>query len=232
MTKTLEKTPNELQQKCIDCIDGKYLVLAGPGTGKTFTITNRIKNMVKNKGINHEEILCLTFTDAAANAMRSRINKELEESSVGVNIYTYHSFCCEIIEENKEDFELPTKFRIITESISRAFIKECIDEINPKAYRTDKNDPYFYINTIKSGINEIKKNRLDKEKYFYNLENNKNWIPELEGKKAELKEKLAQGKTKTKTLEGSIIDLEKKIEKAKELWTFYEKYDNKSLFRF
>ena len=227
MTKTLEKTPNELQQKCIDSIDGKYLVLAGPGTGKTFTITSRIKNMVKNKGIKPEEILCLTFTDAAANEMRNRINKELEELSVGVNIYTYHSFCCEIIEENKDDFELPAKFRIITESISRAFIKECIDEISPKAYRTDKNDPYFYINTIKSGINEIKKNRLNKEKYFYNLEHNNDWIPELERKKGELKEKLAQGITRTKTLENSIADLEKKIEKAKELWTFYEKYQEK-----
>ena len=179
MTKTLEKTPNELQQKCIDSIDGKYLILAGPGTGKTFTITNRIKNMVKNKGIKPEEILCLTFTDAAANEMRNRINKELEELSVGVNIYTYHSFCCEIIEENKDDFELPAKFRIITESISRAFIKECIDEISPKAYRTDKNDPYFYINTIKSGINEIKKNRLNKENYFYNLEHTNDCIRDV-----------------------------------------------------
>lgn len=222
-----EKRPNELQQKCIDSIDGKYLVLAGPGTGKTFTITNRIRNMVKNKGVNPEEILCLTFTDAAANEMRSRINKELEDLSVGVNIYTYHSFCCEIIDDNKEDFELPAKFRIITDSISRAFIKECIDEINPKAYRTDKNDPYYYINTIKNGINEIKKNRLNKEKYFYNLENNKDWYPALEQLKETLKEKLAQGKTKTKMLERDIVDFEKKIAKAKELWLFYEKYQEK-----
>ena len=56
-----EKTPNELQQKCIDSIDGKFLVLAGPGTGKTFTIIKRIENMIKNKSINPEEILCLTF---------------------------------------------------------------------------------------------------------------------------------------------------------------------------
>lgn len=222
-----EKRPNELQQKCIDSIDGKYLVLAGSGTGKTFTITNRIKNMVKNKGINPEEILCLTFTDAAANEMRSRINNELEDLSVGVNIYTYHSFCCEIIDDNKEDFELPSKFKIITDSISRAFIKECIDEIKPKAYRTDKNDPYYYINIIKNGINEIKKNRLDKEKYFYNLENNKDWYPELELQKEILKEKIAQGNTRTKTLENSIADLEKKIAKAKELWVFYEKYQEK-----
>ena len=64
-TKT-KKTPNSKQQACIDNIYGKYLVLAGPGTGKTFTLVERIKNMLK-QGIEPEKILCLTFTDAAAN---------------------------------------------------------------------------------------------------------------------------------------------------------------------
>lgn len=227
MTKTLKKTPNELQQKCIDSIEGKYLVLAGPGTGKTFTIINRIKNMIKNKNVNAEEILCLTFTDAAANEMRSRLNAELEEVSSGVNIYTYHGFCCEVIEEFRDEFELPSNFRIVTDSISRTFIKECIDEINPKAFRTEKNDPYFFIDTIKNSINEIKKYRLTKESYFYNIEHNRDWIPELENKKAELAEKIKQGKTRTATLEGEIVSLEKKIEKVKELWQFYEKYQEK-----
>ena len=45
-----KKTPNEKQQECIDNISGKWLVLAGPGTGKTFTIIERIKNML-SKGI-------------------------------------------------------------------------------------------------------------------------------------------------------------------------------------
>ena len=227
MTKTLEKTPNELQQKCINSIEGKYLVLAGPGTGKTFTIINRIKNMIKNKNVNAEEILCLTFTDAAANEMRSRLNAELEEVSAGVNIYTYHGFCCEVIEEFRDEFELPSNFRIVTDSISRTFIKECIDEINPKAFRTEKNDPYFYIDTIKNSINEIKKYRLTKESYFYNIEHNRDWLPELESKKAELAEKIKQGKTRTATIEGEIVSLEKKIEKVKELWQFYEKYQEK-----
>ena len=47
-----ERTPNKKQQECIDNIKGKYLVLAGPGTGKTFTIIERIKNMLKE--LNHK----------------------------------------------------------------------------------------------------------------------------------------------------------------------------------
>jgi superfamily I DNA/RNA helicase len=76
-----EIKPNAKQQECIDNIDGKYLVLAGPGTGKTFTIIQRIKAMLE-RGIDGNKILCLTFTDAAANEMKSRLEKELNVLSV------------------------------------------------------------------------------------------------------------------------------------------------------
>ena len=65
---------NKKQQECIDNIEGKYLVLAGPGTGKTFSVIQRIKNMI-NKGIEPKKILCLTFSDAAAGEMKSRLEK-------------------------------------------------------------------------------------------------------------------------------------------------------------
>ena len=91
--------PNEKQLECINNIEGKYLVLAGPGTGKTFTVIQRIKNMIQ-KGILPEKILCLTFTDAAANEMKIRINTELDKLDNGINIYTYHGLCFDIIENN------------------------------------------------------------------------------------------------------------------------------------
>ena len=88
--------PNERQQMCIDTIDGKVMVLAGPGTGKTFTVTKRISSMIE-KGIKPESILCLTFSDAAANEMRQRLIKKMGVIASGVDIYTYHSFCNDII---------------------------------------------------------------------------------------------------------------------------------------
>ncbi len=154
--------PNNKQQECIDNIHGKYLVLAGPGTGKTFTVVQRIKKMIE-QGIEPDKILCLTFTEAAANEMEARLSKELDQISTGINIYTYHGFCYEIIENNFEDFELPENMRIISDAVSRAFVKECIDELQPKAFRTEKNDPYYYIDIIKKRIEEIKKYRLNKK---------------------------------------------------------------------
>ena len=75
MQKLDDIKPNTKQQECIDNIDGKFLVLAGPGTGKTFTVVQRIKSMIE-RGIDASKILCLTFTDAAANEMKIRLEKE------------------------------------------------------------------------------------------------------------------------------------------------------------
>ena len=222
-----KKTPNKKQQECIDNISGKWLVLAGPGTGKTYTIIERIKNML-SKGIAPEKILCLTFTDAAATEMKKRIEEELNVISCDVQIYTYHGFCCNIIEEFPDDFEIPSNYKVISEPISKAFVKECIDEINPIYYRTDKNDPYFYINKIKNQISSIKQNRLTKEKFIKNLKENPDWEPEIKRIK-EIIDDVESGRNKKykKPPYDKLDSAIKKVEQAKELWRFYELYQNK-----
>ena len=110
--------PNLAQKECIENIKGKYLVIAGPGTGKTFSLVERVKNML-NKNISPSKILCLTFSDAAANEMRSRLSDVLKNQTNEIDIYTYHSFCNEIINENPEEFELPNDYKLISTAISR-----------------------------------------------------------------------------------------------------------------
>lgn len=77
--------PNAKQQKCIDTIDGQIMVLAGPGTGKTFTIIRRIENIIKS-GCTPEKILCLTFSDTAAAEMQQRLVKEIGLCASGVQV--------------------------------------------------------------------------------------------------------------------------------------------------
>ena len=218
--------PNEKQQKCIENINGKYLVLAGPGTGKTFTLIQRVKNMIE-KGINPETILCLTFSDAATNEMRSRLVKELNKTDIRVNIFTYHGFCNDIITEHPEEFELPENYRVIPSAVSVNLLKECIDELNPIAYRTKRNDPYYFINEISRGINSIKTNRLTKNAFFNNIEKNPDWKPQLIALQQELKEKTESGAKIPKRIPDGIESLEKKIAKVQELWKFYELYKAK-----
>lgn len=221
-----EIKPNEKQQLCIDNIDGKFLVLAGPGTGKTFTVVHRISKMLE-KGINPEKILCLTFSEAAASEMRNKIAKAFGKVDIGVNIYTYHGFCNELIAEHAEEFELSDNFKVITQNISRQFLKECIDEYHPIAYRNSKNDPYVFLKTITDKITEIKQNRLTKEEYFNNIETHPDWKPLLKEYKQELAEKIKKGITRTKTLEKNIKNKELDIQKAEEIWEFYERYKAK-----
>ena len=218
--------PNKKQQECIDNIDGKYLVLAGPGTGKTFTLIQRVKSMIE-KGIKPETILCLTFSDAAANEMRTRLAKELNKNNIEVNIFTYHSFCNDIITVHPEEFELPENYRVIPPAVSVNLLKECIDEIKPVAYRTKRNDPYYFINEISNGINAIKANRLTKSKFFENLEKNPDWKPQLKSLQEELKEKTEKGAKIPKRIPDGIDSMEKKIAKVTELWDFYELYKSK-----
>ncbi|MBR2068714.1 MAG: ATP-dependent helicase [Candidatus Gastranaerophilales bacterium] len=221
-----EISPNEKQLECINNIEGKYLVLAGPGTGKTYTIVQRIKNMI-NKGIKPDKILCLTFTDTACSEMKKRIEHELNVSSLDSAIYTYHSFCANILDEFQEDFELAQNYKIMNDTISKAFIKECIDEINPKYFRTEKNDPYYYINTIKNRISLIKQNRLNKEKFYNNIEQNPDWKPDIANWEQIIDD------TINKRNKRRIIPYEekekavKKVEQAYELWQFYELYQEK-----
>jgi DNA helicase-2/ATP-dependent DNA helicase PcrA len=59
-------TPNEQQHKALNILEGPVMLLAGPGTGKTFTVIHRIEKMLE-KGVEPTSILCLTFSDAAAN---------------------------------------------------------------------------------------------------------------------------------------------------------------------
>ena len=67
-------TPNKEQQDVIDHKDGPALVLAGPGTGKTFVIVERVQKLVA-QNVEPDKILCITFTEKATEEMKTRLAK-------------------------------------------------------------------------------------------------------------------------------------------------------------
>ena len=119
--------PNEKQQTAINIFDGQVMLLAGPGTGKTFTIIRRIESMLQ-KGIKPSSILCLTFSDPAATEMRQRLISELGVIASSVNIYTYHSFCNDIIKTHPMQFEMSSNVKVIDDTEKIMLMRECIDE--------------------------------------------------------------------------------------------------------
>ncbi len=117
---------NENQRKAVEYLDGPLLVLAGPGTGKTQLLSEKVAYILKHTDTNPENILCLTFTDAGAMNMRERLKTVSGQDALKVNIGTYHAFGSEILAQYKnysEDYNRQldspideiTQFKIIKE---------------------------------------------------------------------------------------------------------------------
>ena len=95
---------NARQKEAVDTIDGPVMVVAGPGTGKTELLSMRAANILKNTDTLPENILCLTFTESGANAMRERLSQIIGADAYKVAIHTFHSFGTEVINHNSEFF--------------------------------------------------------------------------------------------------------------------------------
>ncbi len=96
---------NENQKTAVDTIEGPVMVVAGPGTGKTQTISLRIANILRETQLDPHNILCLTFTDTAVNTMRRRLLEIIGEAAYDIRIYTFHGFCNEVIQAHLEKFQ-------------------------------------------------------------------------------------------------------------------------------
>ncbi|MBR9920395.1 MAG: ATP-dependent helicase [Bacteroidetes bacterium] len=91
---------NPAQRMAVDQIEGPVLVVAGPGTGKTHILAARIGKILRETDANPNNILCLTFTDAGVVAMRERLLKFIGPTAHRIHIFTFHSFCNKIIQDN------------------------------------------------------------------------------------------------------------------------------------
>jgi uncharacterized protein (TIGR00375 family) len=94
---------NSEQLRAVEHTGGPLLVVAGPGTGKTRTLTHRIAYLLTKKGISEENILAVTFTNKAAHEMMDRLSLLLGDSVKHPFVGTFHSFCYSAIKEMDQD---------------------------------------------------------------------------------------------------------------------------------
>lgn len=122
----------EEQKEAVRYGDGPLRIIAGAGTGKTFTIVERIKSLVKEKGISGGRVLVLTFTNKAAHELHERL---VEKECVGVNAMTFHSLAAKLLRKFwKGDFE------ILEALVCRDFIKEILNEEERKELKNIMQD--------------------------------------------------------------------------------------------
>ena len=88
---------NEKQKEAILATDGPLLILAGAGSGKTTVVVNKIAYILEQKLTYPYGILAITFTNKAANELKTRVEAILGESSEGMWIGTFHSICMKIL---------------------------------------------------------------------------------------------------------------------------------------
>lgn len=220
--------PNSKQQQAIDILNGQVMLLAGPGTGKTFTVIHRIEKMLAD-GVEPSSILCLTFSDAAASEMRQRLIKKMGVVASAVDIYTYHSFCNDLIKTYPDKFEMTSGVKLITDAEKISIMKECIDDANLEFFVPSRADRYFFTKNFISYVEKLKTQRVSKDEYMACIDTNPMLMPRYKELESEIYEREQAGNTKNKTRYNELEKIKTNIGKAKELWTLFELYSAKMI---
>lgn len=147
---------NPRQREAVEHIEGPVLALAGPGTGKTHILSARIGRILMETDAQAQNILCLTFTDAGVNAMRQRLLEFIGPEAHRVHIYTFHSFCNSIIQDNLELFGRQD-MEPVSELEQVELIRGLLDELDVHhPLRRGRPDPYFYEGHLRSLFQRMK----------------------------------------------------------------------------
>ncbi len=178
---TRYKKLNDHQRQAVDIIDGPVMVIAGPGTGKTELLSMRAANILKQTDTLPENILCLTFTDSGAAAMRQRLVNIIGPAAYKVAIHTFHSFGSEIISHHREHFYRGAEFRPADELSTYEIIRTIFDELEYSSPLASKmNGEYTYLRETLRTISELKKSGLSSDELLSILDDNDSIIDTAE----------------------------------------------------
>lgn len=143
---------NPDQISAVQHVGGPALVVAGPGSGKTRVLTHRVAYLIQNEGIPEINILCVTFTNKAANEVKERVGKVLEGVSKLSWSGTFHSICSKILRKEGYQIGISPSFVIYDSDDQESLIKGIIKDfgIDPKKF-----SPRAVLSTISSAKSEL-----------------------------------------------------------------------------
>ena len=196
---------NQAQKLAVNTIEGPVMVIAGPGTGKTQIIAERIANILKKTDTPPDGILALTFTESGAKAMRQRLIDTIGETAYYVNIFTFHSFCSSVIQEFPDRFIISHEMEPLS-GLERVEIFQQILDKNTFEQIKPINQPFFYTPALIKAIQDLKREGLSPKTFKSVL---------IQEKKDLLKSKLSKT---------ALSDAQKQLAKNQELFKVYISY--------
>ncbi len=150
---------NPQQRKAVTAGTGPILVLAGPGSGKTRVLTQRVAYLIANEGVRPYRILAVTFTNKAAREMQDRVEKLLgPQATEGMMLGTFHSVCARLLRRESENLPLESNFVIFDADDQERIVKGIIKEFN-------LNDKLYRAASVHAAISNAKNELIDADNF-------------------------------------------------------------------
>jgi DNA helicase-2/ATP-dependent DNA helicase PcrA len=132
MDNFLEKIKPDLNPRQLEAVaytDGPLLILAGAGSGKTRVLTYKAAYLVREMGIPPYRVMAVTFTNKAANEMKTRLSNLIGPSVERMQVSTFHSFCMRLLRRYADHIGYSKSFGVYDQDDSLNLIKRCMDDL-------------------------------------------------------------------------------------------------------
>ncbi len=214
---------NPAQQEAATHLYGPMLVLAGPGTGKTQVLTTRIANLLQAEvGAEPQNILCLTFTESGAVAMRKRLIQWIGPEAYRVRISTFHGFCQSVLDDYGEIFRDKLQDKIVADDLNKALIYQKTLQSKKWKYFKPLWDEFFYRRDFLMALSQLKREHIDPESFLELLPTEEEQFWEDPKNFYAKKYKEFQAGDRKPAAEKKIKDRIEKLTEFTTLWKAYE----------
>lgn len=146
---------NEQQLQAVTTTEGYVRVIAGAGSGKTKALTSRYAYLVEALGMNAANILCVTFTNKAANEMRNRVRRLVGDENDYGYITTYHGFCVKVLREDINKIQYPKQFVIMDVEDQKTVLRDVYEELGINSKDCTHKQAIKHIGILEESTNYI-----------------------------------------------------------------------------